>query len=157
MWVAPSHSCCFRYHRGYCVMHHRSWVWDWLLNMLYLYSGTASRAQNNRSGWKEACVRPWGAQLKIVRLVLLLCSLSPLRVCHITSQVHNREEDKPGPFHNIIIVRFYSHKRHTATHTWIYGGDTGHTRTRRPEVAVNLRSAFSHPGLSFLQDPRSSG
>ena len=32
-----------------------------------------------------------------------------------------------------------------------------HTHTRRPEVAVNLASAFSHPGLSFLQDPRSSG
>src|SRR4029434_8621824 len=30
---------------------------------------------------------------------------------------------------NIIIVRLYSHKRHTATHTWIYGGDTGHTHT----------------------------
>ena len=28
-----------------------------------------------------------------------------------------------------------------------------HTHTRRPEVAVNLSFAFSHPGLSFLQDP----
>ena len=55
----------------------------------------------------------------------------------------------------IIIVRLYSHKRHTATHTWIHGSDKGHTR--RPEVVVILVSAFSHPGLSFLQDPRSSG
>src|SRR4029434_3578046 len=39
----------------------------------------------------------------------------------------------------------------------IYGGDTGHSHTRSLEVAVNLASAFSHPGLSFLQDPRSSG
>src|SRR4029434_2186236 len=49
---------------------------------------------------------------------------------------------------NIIIVTLYSHKRHTATHTWIYGGDTG-----RPEVVCE----FSHPGLSFPQDHRSSG
>src|SRR4029434_10544011 len=33
----------------------------------------------------------------------------------------------------------------THTHT--------HERTRRPEVTVNLSSAFSHPGLSLLQDP----
>ena len=38
---------------------------------------------------------------------------------------------------------------------FIRTSDTGHTR--RPEIAVNLVSAFSHPGLSFLQDPRSSG
>ena len=37
------------------------------------------------------------------------------------------------------------HRTHTHTRT--------RTRTRRPEVAVNSRSAFSHPGLSFLQDP----
>src|SRR4029434_722826 len=28
----------------------------------------------------------------------------------------------------IVIVRFYSYKRHTATHTCIYSGNTGHTQ-----------------------------
>src|SRR4029434_6145674 len=49
---------------------------------------------------------------------------------------------------------------HTLQHTRAYMEATQdtHTHTRRPKVAVNLLSAFSHPGPSFLQDPpRSSG
>src|SRR4029434_1137457 len=34
---------------------------------------------------------------------------------------------------------------------------TQDTHTHRPEVAVNFWSTLSHPGLSFLHDPRSSG
>ena len=41
----------------------------------------------------------------------------------------------------------------TLQHTHGYMKATQDTRTRRPEVAVNSRSAFSRPGLSFLQDP----
>src|SRR4029434_11064100 len=53
---------------------------------------------------------------------------------------------------------FYCHKRHTATQTcilWKRHRTHTHTNTRagRPEVAVNLFSAFSHPGPSFLKDP----
>src|SRR4029434_344980 len=61
----------------------------------------------------------------------------------------------PGA-HNRHIF-FFNGTRHTGTHTCIHGGDTGHTHTHtragKPEVAVNLFSAFSHPGLSFLKDP----
>ena len=47
----------------------------------------------------------------------------------------------------------------TLEHTRAYMEATQdtHTRTRRPEVAVNSRSAFSRPGLSFLQDPPGAG
>src|SRR4029434_845110 len=47
-------------------------------------------------------------------------------------------------------ARTHTHM-HTGAHTCIYGGDTGHTHTHagKPEIAVNLVSAFSHPGLSF--------
>ena len=58
----------------------------------------------------------------------------------------------------LTSVSFYSHKRHTVTYTCIYSGDTGHTRTRRPEVAVNVISAFL-PSWTVLPPapPRSSG
>src|SRR4029434_1804354 len=46
---------------------------------------------------------------------------------------------------------------HCSTHVNTWKRHRTHTHTRRPEVVVNLVSAFSHPGLSFLQDPRSSG
>ena len=53
---------------------------------------------------------------------------------------------------------FYCHKRHTATHTCIYGGDTGHTHTntRRPEVAVKCTLCIwpipDHPSSRTLQE-----
>src|SRR4029434_5894907 len=55
----------------------------------------------------------------------------------------------------IIIKTFVRFLMAHTTHTCIYGGDTGHTHTHadRPEVVVNLFSAFSHPGPSFLKDP----
>ena len=41
------------------------------------------------------------------------------------------------------------------THTRAYMEATQdtHTHAGKPEVAVNLFSAFSHPGLSLLKDP----
>ena len=59
----------------------------------------------------------------------------------------------------LLSVSLLWHKRHTATHTCILGGDTGHTHThtRRPRSQWIFPLHFSHPGLSFLQDPRSSG
>src|SRR4029434_5003462 len=57
------------------------------------------------------------------------------------------------------FVRFLmAHTTHWNTH--IYGGDTGHTHTHagRPEVAVNLFSAFFPSWTVLLQGPpRSSG
>src|SRR4029434_3627491 len=46
---------------------------------------------------------------------------------------------------------------HCSTHVNTWKRHRTHTHTRRPEVVVNLVSAFSHPGLSFLEDLRSSG
>ena len=42
-----------------------------------------------------------------------------------------------------------AHTTHWNTHVHIWR----HTHAGKPEVAVNLISAFSHPGLSFLKDP----
>ena len=44
---------------------------------------------------------------------------------------------------------------HNDAHVHILGGEKGHKHTQA-EVAVNLTSAFPHPGLSFLQDPRAA-
>src|SRR4029434_7326762 len=48
-------------------------------------------------------------------------------------------------FHTPSSFSFSSSPPATHTHT--------HTHAGRPEVAVNLFSAFSHPGPSFLKDP----
>src|SRR4029434_6609351 len=65
------------------------------------------------------------------------------------------------PLKQIIIktfVRFLmAHTTHWNTHVHIWRPHRTHTHTHthagRPEVAVNLFSAFSHPGLSLLKDP----
>ena len=64
------------------------------------------------------------------------------------------------PFNTIIktFVRFLmAHTTHWNTHVHIWRRHRTHTHTHthagRPEVAVNLFSAFSHPGPSFLKDP----
>src|SRR4029434_10415865 len=56
-----------------------------------------------------------------------------------------------------IFVRFLmAHTTHWNTHVHIWRRHRTHTHTHkhggRPEVAVNLVSAFSHPGPSFLKD-----
>ena len=49
--------------------------------------------------------------------------------------------------------------RHTPVIANTHPGGHTHTHAGKPEIAVNLFSAFSHPGLSFLPPgpPRSSG
>src|SRR4029434_1126674 len=50
------------------------------------------------------------------------------------------------------FVRFLmAHTTHWNTHVHIWRRHRTHTHRR--EVTVNLSSAFSHPGLSLLQDP----
>ena len=62
------------------------------------------------------------------------------------------------PLEDIIktFVRFLmAHTTHWNTHVHIWRRHRTHTHTHagKPEVVVNLFSAFSHPGLSFLKDP----
>src|SRR4029434_4887038 len=71
-----------------------------------------------------------------------------------TCQSHNNKQTR------LTAVSFYctnNSQQHTRV---IYMEATRthytHTRTLRPEVAVNSCSAFSHHGLSFLQDPRAA-
>src|SRR4029434_5504735 len=63
----------------------------------------------------------------------------------------------------IIIIKTFvrflmAHTTHWNTHMHIWRRHRTHTHTHthagRPEVAVNLVSAFSHPGPSFLKDPQ---
>src|SRR4029434_3112914 len=52
----------------------------------------------------------------------------------------------------LTFVRFLM-AHTTLEHTRAYMEATQDTHTGKPEIAVNLVSAFSHPGLSFLKDP----
>src|SRR4029434_5341667 len=83
------------------------------------------------------------------------------RACTAGSLITRSKKGLGSRFYNYIIktfVRFLmAHTTHWNTHVHIWRRHRTHTHTHthsvRPEVAVNLFSAFSHPGPAFLKDP----
>ena len=57
------------------------------------------------------------------------------------------------PLSDLCQVFNVTHDTLEHTRAYMEATQDTHTPAGKPEIAVNLVSAFSHPGLSFLKDP----